>query len=87
MALLPFVVTLNYVHSLPKNEGGQVLLLVLLSMAVVLTVVLSILSIILDNYSLDIKVFSLLKEGARKKLFRFFLHPQKPEDGFFFVRL
>ena len=74
LTLLPFVVTLNYMRSLPRNDGGQALLLVLLSMAVVLTVVLSILSRTVTDIAVTsrgeeaLRAFSAAEAGVEQAL-------------------
>ena len=61
-------------RSLPKNEGGQALLLVLLSMAVVLTVVLSILSRTVTDIAVTsrgeeaLRAFSAAEAGVEQAL-------------------
>lgn len=68
------VVTLNYMSYLPKRESGQALLLVLLSMAVVLTIVLSVLSRTITDIAVTTKeeealrAFSAAEAGVEQAL-------------------
>lgn len=69
-----FIVTLNNMSYLPKRESGQALLLVLLSMAVVLTIVLSILSRTITDIAVSsreeeaLRAFSAAEAGVEQAL-------------------